>query len=202
MKNYMKMEISALSCNEGFARSAVAAFASALNPTLSELADIKTAVSEAVTNCIVHAYKNAQRTEDVILLECIAESGFCGEQDLKAQGLNEQGLNAQNINAQGLNEQGLNAECALHITVTDFGCGIENVTKALTPFYTTVKGDERSGMGFTIMQTFMTDFSVRSERGKGTTVTMSKRFSSLFGAKPPVGEDSAASDSLKEAVGV
>ncbi len=192
MKNYMKMEISALSCNEGFARSAVAAFASALNPTLSELSDIKTAVSEAVTNCIVHAYKNAQRTEDVILLECTAESGFCGEQDLKAQ----------DLNAQGLNEQGLNVECALHITVTDFGCGIENVTKALTPFYTTVKGDERSGMGFTIMQTFMTDFSVRSERGKGTTVMMSKRFSSLFGAQPPVGEDSAVSDSIKEAVGV
>lgn len=187
MKNYMKMEISALSSNEGFARSAVAAFASALNPTLSELSDIKTAVSEAVTNCIVHAYKNAQRTEDVILLECTAESDFCGEKDL---------------NAQGLNAQGLNAECVLHITVTDFGCGIENVTKALTPFYTTVKGDERSGMGFTIMQTFMTDFSVRSERGKGTTVTMSKRFSSLFGAQPPVGEDSAASDSIKEAVGV
>lgn len=144
MKNYMKLEIAAVSENESFARSAVAAFASALNPTLSELSDVKTAVSEAVTNCIVHAYGNGQNAENSILLECIAEEDETG----------------------GL----------LHITVTDYGCGIENLSKALTPFYTTAAGEERSGMGFTIMQTFMSDFSVRSEKDKGTTVWMSKRF--------------------------
>lgn len=145
MHNYMKLEIAAKSANEGFARSAVAAFALSLNPSLTELSDIKTAVSEAVTNCIVHAY--AQRTENAeenkILIEC----------------------NTQTDDVGGV----------LHIKITDHGCGIEDVDKAVLPFYTTLAEDERSGMGFTIMQTFMTDFSLQSEKGRGTTVTMSKR---------------------------
>ncbi|MBQ8658611.1 MAG: anti-sigma F factor [Clostridia bacterium] len=143
MKNCMKLEILALSANESFARNAVAAFALSLNPTVSELSDIKTAVSEAVTNCIVHAYSRREG-EQKIVIECISESTEDGG--------------------------------VLHITVTDYGCGIENVTQALTPFFTTLEGEERSGMGFTIMQTFMSDFSVKSERGKGTSVRMSKRF--------------------------
>ena len=145
MKNYMKLEISALSVNEGFARSAVAAFALSLTPSLTELSDIKTAVSEAVTNCIVHAYKTRSE-ENKILIECSAETGD-GE------------------------------EGVLHIQVTDFGCGIEDVEKATLPFYTTLQNEERSGMGFTIMQTFMSDFSLQSEQGKGTVVCMRKKIS-------------------------
>ncbi len=140
MENYMKLELKALGENESFARNAVAAFALTLNPTVSELSDVKTAVSEAVTNCIVHGYKNG---DGKIVVECIAEKGESGG--------------------------------TLHISVTDYGCGIESLEKALAPFYTTLEGDERSGMGFTIMQTFMNDFSVDSEKGKGTVVRMSKK---------------------------
>ena len=145
MKNYMKLELLALSENEGFARSAVAAFALALNPSLSELSDVKPAVSEAVTNCIVHAYKNRKSPEDKILLSC---------ETSKTDGVGE-----------------------LHIKVTDYGCGIENVEEAMQPFFTTLSPSERAGMGFTIMQAFCTEFFVESERGKGTTVTMIKRIS-------------------------
>lgn len=142
MENYMKLEILAISENESFARSAVTAFALSLNPTLNELSDIKTAVSEAVTNCIVHAYGGGD-TAEKIYIECRLERRA---------------------------ENGI-----IHIRITDEGCGIEDVERALTPFYTTLGGEERSGMGFTIMQTFMSDFSVRSERGKGTQVFMSKQ---------------------------
>ena len=141
MENYMKLEIAAISANESFARSAVAAFALALNPSIAELSDIRTAVSEAVTNCIVHAYGDCAQNRS-IMIECKAEKG--------------------------------EGERALHITVADDGCGIENTDLATTPFYTTRAEEERSGMGFTIMQTFMDDFSLRSERGKGTTVYMKK----------------------------
>lgn len=142
MENYMKLEIAAKSVNEGFARSAVAAFALPLSPSLSELSDIKTAVSEAVTNAIVHAYHGANG-DDKIEIEC------------KIFATQDGGL--------------------LHIKITDFGCGIENVEQALKPFFTTLAGDERSGMGFTIMQTFSDGFSVTSEHGKGTIVTLTKR---------------------------
>ena len=137
--NEMQLKFLSRSENEVFARNVVAAFALPLNPTLSELSDVKTAVSEAVTNCIVHGYRNA---EGWITVRCVIE----GEK--------------------------------LHIEISDGGTGIEDLEKALTPFYTTLPEEERSGMGFTIMQTFMTDFSVRSERGKGTTVTMCKDFGS------------------------
>ncbi len=154
MNNYMKLEIAAKSVNEGFARSAVAAFALALNPTLSELSDIKTAVSEAVTNCIVHAY--AGKGEGKIFIECeIEECGIGG---------------------------------VLHIKITDYGCGIEDVGKALTPFYTTLADEERSGMGFTIMQTFTDGFSLSSEQGKGTQVELKKRVGVQIACAPPRGE--------------
>ena len=142
MKNFMKLELSAISENESFARNAVAAFALSLNPSLSELSDIKTAVSEAVTNCVVHAYSNAKKSEERIVITCIAEEE--------------------------------NERKVLHIDIEDFGCGMESVEKAMQPFYTTLSFNERSGMGFTIMQTFMTEFSVRSELGKGTLVSMMK----------------------------
>ncbi len=143
MKNYMKLEIAAKSVNEGFARSAVAAFALPLNPSLNDLADIKTAVSEAVTNCIVHAY--GKREEEKILIECEIEEM----------------------------EEGLGGD--LHIKITDYGCGIEDVERAVTPFFTTLADEERSGMGFTIMQTFCDGFTLTSEKGKGTTVCLRKR---------------------------
>ena len=142
MENYMKLEIAALSENESFARNAVAAFALSLNPSLSELSDIKTAVSEAVTNSIVHAYKK-QGNHRKIDIECrIEREQTCG---------------------------------VIHIKISDYGCGIDDVEKAVLPFFTTTNGEERSGMGFTIMQTFMSDFSLQSERDRGTTVQMSKR---------------------------
>ena len=142
MTNYMNLEIAACSVNESFARSAVAAFALPLGPSLSELSDIKTAVSEAVTNSIVHAYRK-QKEKGKICISCVMQS----------------------------NEQGGGE---LHITITDFGCGITDVEKAILPFYTTLADDERSGMGFTIMQTFMSEFSLESQRGKGTIVRMKK----------------------------
>lgn len=148
MRNYLKMEIAAMGENESFARSAVAAFALFLNPSLTELSDIKTAVSEAVTNCVVHAYRESKEG-DKILIECLAD-----KEEGKPSGV-------------------------LHITITDFGCGIENVEQALSPFYTTLSEEERSGMGFTIMQTFMHEFSIQSEKGKGTIVCMSKRIGAV-----------------------
>ena len=141
MDNYMKLEIAAKGENEGFARSAVAAFALPLGPSLTELADIKTAVSEAVTNCIVHAYKHDG--EKKILLECETQRTELGG--------------------------------VLHIIITDYGCGIADVERAVEPFYTTLEESERSGMGFTIMQTFTDEFSLSSTRGKGTTVRMLKK---------------------------
>ena len=140
MVNYMKLEIAARGENEGFARSAVAAFALFLNPSLSELSDIKTAVSEAVTNCVVHAYGDGMGK---ILIECSAER--------------------------------LETGGALHIRVTDYGCGIEDVEKAVSPFFTTLPEEERSGMGFTVMETFMDDVEVESIIDVGTKVTMVKQ---------------------------
>ena len=137
MKNTMQLKISAISENEPFARDTVAAFCVRLNPTLDELSDVKTAVSEAVTNCIVHAYA---QSEGEITIICSAEGD------------------------------------TLHISVADSGKGIADVERAVQPFFTTLEQEERSGMGFTIMQTFMTDFRVQSKSGEGTTVYMSKRF--------------------------
>ena len=156
MENFMKLEIAALGENESFARSAVAAFALPLSPSLMELSDIKTAVSEAVTNCVVHAY-GRETDAGKIRIECrIEKTGFGG---------------------------------TLHIEITDFGRGIDDVEKAIAPFYTTLKGDERSGMGFTIMQTFMDEFSIESEPTKGTVVKMSKRIGREQTAEIPRAEE-------------
>ena len=134
--NYMILEFPSKSSNEGFARSAVACFAAQMDPTLEELGDIRTAVSEAVTNCIVHAYPNGI---GLIALRC---------RILK--------------------------DNVLDIVIKDKGVGIANVEEARRPTYTT-GGDERSGMGFTIMESFMTDFTVSSIPGRGTTVHMRRR---------------------------
>ena len=134
--NYMILELPSKSCNEAFARSAVACFAAQLDPTLEELGDIRTAVSEAVTNCIVHAYPKELGT---VMLRC---------RILK-----------DNI---------------LDIVVKDRGVGIPDVEQARRPAFTT-GGSERSGMGFTIMESFMTTLSITSQPGKGTTVHMRRR---------------------------
>ena len=142
--NYIAMEFLSRSVNEGFARTAVAAFAAQLDPTLEELNDIKTAVSEAVTNCIVHAYPDCIGK---ILMRCrILE------------------------------------ENRLEIVIRDWGCGIADVEKARQPLYTT-GGEERSGMGFTIMESFMDALIVRSKPQKGTVVTMKRKIAIRSGRR-------------------
>lgn len=136
MNNSMKLEFLSISENEGFARAAVAAFISQLNPTLDELDDIKTAVSEAVTNAIVHGYADRPGT---VHITCV--------------------LNENNT----------------VISVADTGCGIENIDLARTPLYTSAESSERSGLGFTVMETFMDRVDVISTPGKGTVVTMQKK---------------------------
>ena len=135
INNKIRLEFLSLSQNESFARSVVSCFALQLNPSVSQIADIKTAVSEAVTNAIVHGYPN------------------------------------------GVGEVVIEAELSqgkIHINVFDDGVGIENLTEALEPFYTTKPDNERSGMGFTIMKSFMDEVKVISEKGKGTKIYMSK----------------------------
>ena len=136
MNNKMTLKFISISENEAFARNVVASFIMPLNPTLSELSDVKTAVSEAVTNAIVHGYPDA-----------------LGEVELDAQ-----------------IEDG-----TLHIKISDSGVGIENVSLALEPFYSTKIENERSGMGFTIMQSFMDEISVNSKLNEGTIIKMSKK---------------------------
>lgn len=134
-ENNMKIEFDSRSENEGFARVAVAAFVTPLNPTLEEIEDIKTAVSEAVTNSIIHGY--GEKIEKIILTASIKEN-------------------------------------QLFVEVQDFGCGIENIEKAMEPMYTTRPDLERSGMGFAFMEAFMDGLSVKSEAGKGTKVVLKK----------------------------
>ena len=135
-ENYMVLEFPSRSTNEAFARSAVACFASQMDPTLEELGDIRTAVSEAVTNCIVHAYP---QQFGLITLRC---------RILK--------------------------DHTLDIVVKDQGVGIPDIEQARRPMFTT-GGTDRSGMGFTIMESFMTTFEIRSAPGKGTTVHMRRK---------------------------
>ena len=134
--NYMILEFPSKSTNEAFARSAVACFAAQLDPTLEELGDIRTAVSEAVTNCIVHAYPDGL---GIIYLRC---------RILK--------------------------DNVLDIVIKDRGVGIPDIDQARRPAYTT-GGSDRSGMGFTIMESFMSDLEITSKAGKGTSVHMRRK---------------------------
>lgn len=133
--NEMKLEFLSKSCNEAFARIAVAAFASQLDPTIEEIADIKTAVSEAVTNCIIHGYEN---TQGIVKLHCMIKDNN------------------------------------IIIEVSDTGIGIEDINAAKEPLYTSKPNLERSGMGFTIMQSFMDELNIESVVNLGTKVTMRK----------------------------
>ena len=134
-ENEMKLEFLSKSNNEAFARITVAAFASQLDPTIEELADIKTAVSEAVTNCIIHGYEDK---EGIIKIICKLFAN------------------------------------SIYIEISDTGKGIENIEVAKQPLYTSKPNLERSGMGFTIMESFMDDVKVESIVGLGTKVTMKK----------------------------
>ncbi len=134
--NEFKLTLDSKSVNESFARVAVSAFVTPLDPTLEEIADIKTAVSEAVTNCIVHAYKD---TYGKIFITGI-----------------------------------LYDDNTVKITIRDKGCGIDDVSQAMTPLFTTGGGD-RSGLGFTVMESFCDKIKVRSVSSKGTTVTLVKK---------------------------
>ena len=135
-REWMRMEIESRSENEEFARVAVAVFISRLDPTLEELNDIKTAVSEAVTNAVIHGYGEK---EGIIYIETVIEGNDA------------------------------------IVSIRDTGAGILNVEKAMEPMYTSDKTGERSGMGFSFMEAFMDRVDVKSELGRGTTVTMKKK---------------------------
>lgn len=134
--NEFRMTVEAKAVNESFCRAVCAAFAAQADPGVEEIGDIKTAVSEAVTNCIVHAY--AEKGGKIYISAALFGDGV------------------------------------LRVTVRDRGCGIADVKKAMEPLYTT-KGDDRSGLGFSVMQTFSDRLTVRSKPGKGTTVIIEKK---------------------------
>ncbi len=134
--NTVKIQLESRSVNEGYARVAVSAFASQLDPTVEEINDIKTAVSEAVTNCIVHAYKKG--VGKIYISVSVLEN------------------------------------CVLQIKIRDRGCGIDDVKKAMEPLFTT-GGEERAGLGFSVMESFTDKLNVRSKPGTGTTVTLYKK---------------------------
>lgn len=135
-ENKFILTINSNSKNESFARVSVATFASQLDPTLDEINDIKMAVSEAVTNSIIHGYEGEEGEITI----------FCGI-----------------------------IESTLHIEISDKGKGISDIKQAMTPLYTSKPDLERSGMGFTVMETFMDNIFVSSEEGKGTVVCMTKK---------------------------
>ena len=134
--NLMKVSFYSRSANEGFARGALAAFLAQMDPTVPELADVKTAVSEAVTNCIVHAYPNQMGL--VYMTVALYDGGM------------------------------------IKITISDKGVGITDVEKAMQPMFTTGNPEERAGLGFGVMQSFMDKVKVSSKPGKGTKVVMTK----------------------------
>lgn len=140
LENSMRLEFPSKSQNEAFARVVVAAFASQLDPTIEELADVKTAVSEAVTNAIIHGYEN-------VIGKVVIECTIIGSK--------------------------------IEISIIDEGNGISDISKAMEPFYTSKPELERSGMGFTVMETFMDELNVVSEIGKGTIIRMVKDFKSI-----------------------
>ena len=138
-ENKMNLEFLSKSQNEGFARVAVAAFVAQLDPTIDEISDVKTAVSEAVTNCIIHGYES--REDGIIRIET----------EIKDR--------------------------EVIISIEDKGKGIDDVAQAMEPLYTSRPDLERSGMGFTVMETFMDDLKVESKKGIGTKVVIKKKFS-------------------------
>lgn len=144
MENRMKLQFSAMAENEAFARAAAAAFVACLDPTIEELTEIKTGVSEAVSNSIIHGYR--ENPDEIVTMECRIRPGG-----------------------------------KVIITVRDEGVGIEDVERAREPMFTTGKAEERSGMGFTVMESFMDKVEVESHTGEGTAVTMTKQLDIGYG---------------------
>ena len=140
MNNYIEIKFNAISENEALARNVISAFLLPLNPSIVELSDVKTSVSEAVTNCIVHGYP--EKDGEVIMKAEISGSD-------------------------------------LHIIISDSGIGISDIKSALEPFFTTKPDEDRSGMGFTIIKTFMDKVDVRSKINEGTVVDMIKHLNSI-----------------------
>ena len=136
--NKMHLTIPALSINESFARGIIGAFCTSVNPTVEQINDIKTAVSEAITNCVVHGYQ--KRPGDIVIDTTLFDNH-------------------------------------VKIVIEDFGVGIDDVQKAMQPFFTTKPDEERPGMGFTVMQAFMDKVELSSQVNKGTKITMIKYFS-------------------------
>ena len=134
-KNEMTMTVKSMSENESFVRSSVAAFCLPLNPTIDEITEIKTAVSEAVTNCVVHAYPDG--IGDIVIKVKLLENDVI-------------------------------------ISITDYGVGIDNLEKAIEPFFTTKPEEDRSGMGFTVIESFMDSFKLERNKKSGVTVQMTK----------------------------
>lgn len=141
INNEMSLTFKALSVNESFARASVAAFCLQSNPSLDEITDIKTAVSEAVTNAVVHAYP--KKVGDITIRVVINED-------------------------------------KIYVSVTDYGVGVDNIEKIREPFYTTKPNEERSGMGFTVMESFMDEVKVEKNSTKGLTIKMVKNLTSSF----------------------
>ncbi|NLP26704.1 MAG: anti-sigma F factor [Clostridiales bacterium] len=140
MINEMKIQFMSKSVNESFARTAVSAFVTQLDPTINEIADIRTAVSEAVTNCVVHAYRGTIGTIDI----CVR----------------------------------ILEDNEVYIKIRDRGCGIPDIKQAMEPLFTTAADEERAGLGFAVMESFMDKLSVRSKLGSGTTIIMRKKLTS------------------------
>ena len=138
--NYFTCNIPAKSVNEGFARGIISAFCAQLDPTVEEMCDMKNAISEAVTNCIVHAYagENDEKKKKILLKAEYFDDGL------------------------------------LSVSIKDYGCGIEDIEKAMQPMYSGSGSEERSGMGFSIMQCFTDKIKVSSKKGRGTCVTLKK----------------------------
>ncbi len=139
MTNHIKVEFEAKECNVSLARLVAAGFIASLNPTLDEAEDVKVAVSEAVTNAIVHGY---DKGEGVVYMEAFSYNG------------------------------------TVMLSVRDTGCGIEDIKRAKEPLFTTKPEEERSGLGFTVMESFMDSLHIESKLGEGTTITMTKRIGS------------------------
>ncbi len=145
MERLFKVQMEADLRNQSLARSVAAAYASEFDPTVDELTEIKTAVSEAFSNAVIHGYPEEEQHEGIVEMEFATASG-----------------------------------ATLIIKVKDTGVGIENIARAMEPLFTTDTGDERSGMGFTVMESFMDKIKVDSKPGKGTTVTMIKKLDTYY----------------------
>ena len=145
MERLFRVQIEADLRNQGLARSVTAAYASEFDPTVDELTEIKTAVSEAFSNAVIHGYPEEEQHEGIVEIEFATAP-----------------------------------RATLIIKVRDTGVGIENIAQAMEPLFTTDTGDERSGMGFTVMESFMDKIKVDSKPGKGTTVTMIKKLDTYY----------------------